>query len=197
MNIEPHYISTNYDPGPPNRAVLAIVNHEMQGTMAGTLEAFNRPGFKASAHYAVGKAGRVVQFRPDRDVCYSQGNLRDPDMSIPLIAGWVRSHINPNTACVSIEWEGAHTGGRWGSVLWHGMQIPGFLKPPAPPPVWWEPTEAQYQAGLELIRQLCQVHTIRPDANHILLHSQFDSVGKWWCPGQRFPLRRLLGDLAP
>jgi N-acetylmuramoyl-L-alanine amidase len=61
---------------------------------------------------------------------------------------------------------------------------------------WWKPTEVQYQAGLWLHRQLIARHGVALERAHITRHSDFDHVNKWFCPGQGFPMPRLLHDLG-
>lgn len=56
-------------------------------------------------------------------------------------------------------------------------------------------TEAQYQAGLWLHRQLLAKHNIPIDNNHIIGHYRIDTVNRPNDPGANFPWTRLFTDL--
>lgn len=53
-------------------------------------------------------------------------------------------------------------------------------------------TEVQYQATLELHRQLIKTYAITVDRAHIIGHYQIDSVNRPNCPGKAFPWDRLM-----
>ncbi len=59
-----------------------------------------------------------------------------------------------------------------------------------------ELTEAQYQATLELHRQLIAKFGISIDQDHIIGHYRIDSVNRPNCPGPNFPWERLFADLS-
>ena len=56
-------------------------------------------------------------------------------------------------------------------------------------------TDAQYQAGLWLHRQLITRHNIPIDRDHIIGHYMIDAVNRPNDPGPKFPWERLLKDL--
>ncbi len=56
-------------------------------------------------------------------------------------------------------------------------------------------TEAQYQATLQLHKELIAKYSIPIDADHIVGHYRIDSVDRANCPGPRFPWDRLFADL--
>lgn len=56
-------------------------------------------------------------------------------------------------------------------------------------------TEAQYQATLQLHRELINKHSIPIDTEHIIGHYRIDSVNRPNCPGPKFPWDRLFNDL--
>ncbi|MDD3270256.1 MAG: N-acetylmuramoyl-L-alanine amidase [Syntrophomonadaceae bacterium] len=56
-------------------------------------------------------------------------------------------------------------------------------------------SEAQYQASLELHRQLVQEWGITVDQNHIIGHYRIDSINRKNDPGPGFPWDRLFNDL--
>ncbi len=189
--------SVNFDAERNGHQPIAIVNHVMIGTMEGTADAFSQAGTRASAHYGVGTQGRIVQFVNEHDTAWANGRLYDPNVGgLPWLVG-VRDHGgDPNNYTISIEWEGTHKGtwidwqGEHNATLQHGSVSQ-----------WWVPGEAQYQAGLALIRDLCARYNIALDGDqatlraHICRHSDFDNGKKWFCPGEGFPMARLLNDL--
>jgi N-acetyl-anhydromuramyl-L-alanine amidase AmpD len=185
--------ANNYWAGRQGHTIIAIVNHEMQGTMEGTRQAFQDPSHGASAHYGVGKDGAVVQYIKDEDTAWANGPIRNPNTAaMPWLADAQRNGSNPNRMTITIEWEGSHTGS-WHKVDFNGESYTTL--DPATIQKWWAPTEEQYQAGLALIRDLCARHNIPTDRAHIGRHSDVDNVTKWFCPGQGFPLQRVLDDL--
>lgn len=190
MKIEAIAASTaNYSMGRQGYKPIAIVHHEMQGTMEGTISAFRNPEHQASAHYGVGAYGRIVQFVAVVNEAYSNGNIRLPNLAaVPWIG---KAGINPNLLTISIEWEGAHKGS-WTQTGFKGEKLETLTNITT----WWTPTEPQYQAALELCRYLIPAYGIAVDRAHICRHSDFDSVAKGWCPGNLFPMARLLRDLG-
>ena len=58
-----------------------------------------------------------------------------------------------------------------------------------------ELTELQYQATLQLQRELCAKYGIPIDRNHIIGHYEINPVDRPGCPGKDFPWDRLMKDL--
>ena len=181
------------------RGYLAVINHVMLGTLGGTRDFFRDRTHNTSAHYGVGSRGDVLQFVPEADTAHAVGNVREPQLAGTALAGVLalpKLANNPNGWTISIEWEGQHQlkPGAWKQKGWQGHTI-DYIDP-ALVTAWWVPTEVQYQAGLALVADICHRRAIPPTAAHVLLHAMIDSVGKGFCPGQGFPLGRLLADLA-
>lgn len=181
--------AANWTAGRAGQTIRALVNHEMQGTLAGTIAAFRDPRHAASAHYGIGADGRVVQFVADADMAWANGPIRAPNLAaVPWIARCVREGINPNALTLALEWEGAHAG------RWVASRLPGYTTLRVTR--WWVPTDVQYAAGVALMRALVARHAIPVDRAHICRHSDFDSVTKGFCPGRGFPMARLIADLG-
>jgi N-acetylmuramoyl-L-alanine amidase len=184
----------NMTPGRAGHTPIAIMNHVMLGTLNGTKDAFADPSHQASAHYGIGVDGTIMQFVADTDMAWANGPVRRPQTWIPWIADCVKRGTNPNLLTVSVEWAGYHQGGVWVPVTYNGQTLQtlqrGSIKQ------LWVPSEVQYQAGLWLHRQLIARHQITVDRQHICRHSDVDGVTKWFCPGDGFPLARLLADLG-
>lgn len=80
--------------------VIAIVDHIMSGTLAGTDSWFQNTASKVSSHFGVGKNGEIHQYVDINNVAWSNGVVDQP--SWPLLI----SNVNPNNYTVSIEHEG-------------------------------------------------------------------------------------------
>jgi len=185
----------NYWAGRAGLAPTAIVNHVMLGTLAGTRAAFAHAAHEASAHYGIGSDGQIWQFVRDEDTAWANGPIRQPNLAaVPWIADCVARNVNPNRVTISIEWEGMHAGGRWAGVPWAGATLETLLRGSVRG--WWAPTAAQYAAGVALHRALLTRWGIAADRAHVCRHSDFDAVGKWFCPGEGFPLAQLIADLG-
>lgn len=184
----------NYSVGRGGEKVAAVVQHIMQGTMGGTIATFQQPTRRASTHYGVGTDGQIVQFVDEHNTAWGNGALRESQPWIPWLQECVDKTINPNQRTISIEWEGAHTGGIWeeteyqGAILWT-FRHETFTK-------LWVPTPPQYAAGLGLTRAICIRHNLPFNRIHIIRHSDIDSITRWFCPGLGFPMTRLLLDLT-
>lgn len=108
MNPKPQIIqitSPNYGlprgtSGRNGRKVIAIVDHIMSGTLAGTDSWFQNPASQASAHFGVGKNGDIRQYVDINNVAWANGGVNKPSWPL-LITG-----VNPNYYTVSIEHEG-------------------------------------------------------------------------------------------
>lgn len=159
----------NFWEGRDNHKVVAIVDHIMEGTMESTVSWFRNPASQVSAHYGVAKNGRVWLFVDPANTAWANGIVQKPDLSIKWLAQAISDKINPNYLTVSIEHEG-NTG------------------EPMP--------EAQFEATLWLHKKLIKEFGIPADSQHIIRHSQIDSVGKPFCPGASFPMARLLKELS-
>lgn len=81
------------------RKAIAIVDHIMQGTLAGTTSWFNNTASQVSAHFGVGKDGTVVQYVKVEDRAWANGIVKAP-------AWKLYDGTNPNAYTVSIEHEG-------------------------------------------------------------------------------------------
>lgn len=81
--------------------VIAIVNHIMAGSLAGTDVWFNNEeSGGVSAHFGIGKSGEIHQYVSIDDVARHAGNVRESDW--PLLI----PNVNPNWYTIGIEHEG-------------------------------------------------------------------------------------------
>lgn len=157
---------------------VAIVDHIMQGYMAGTFARFNNPNEEVSAHFGISRKGEIVQYVALERWAYANGIMQSPDLSIPWLAdcyanGIVSKQTNPNRKTISIEHEGYPSGPKDAGL-----------------------TESQYQASVRLHRWLIGLFpSILPDRKHIIGHYQITGGDRANCPGPLFPWSRLIADL--
>lgn len=85
---------------PKDYKTLAIVDHIMSGTLAGTDSWFANPVSKVSSHFGVGKNGAIHQYVDLKNTAWANGKVNKPNWPL-LIPG-----VNPNYYTVSIEHEG-------------------------------------------------------------------------------------------
>lgn len=189
-----------FTPHRHGHAATVITQHVMLGTEAGTRAAF-RQG-KKSSNFGLAADGTITCYVPPAHSAWANGNMRNPALWIPAVRGCWESGVNPNDVTISIEWEGTHRldSGAWGMVPYTDPrtgkteQVETLVK--AKVLSLWQPPPAQWAAGLELTKQLCTDYHIPLDRTHLLRHSDFDSVGKWFCPGDGFPLAKLIRELG-
>ncbi|SHH15282.1 N-acetylmuramoyl-L-alanine amidase [Desulfosporosinus lacus] len=79
---------------------IAIVDHIMAGTLAGTDSWFANPASKVSSHFGVGKNGKIHQYVDLKNPAWANGGVNKPAWPL-LISG-----VNPNYYTISIEHEG-------------------------------------------------------------------------------------------
>ena len=91
--------SPNHSSSTKKQKTIAIVNHIMQGTLAGTDSWFTNPASGVSSHFGVGKNGEIHQYVGLDHPAWANGAVNKPNW--PLYAGG-----NPNHYTVSIEHEG-------------------------------------------------------------------------------------------
>lgn len=91
----------NFQPGrPPGFAPEAIVIHIIVGSLHSAGLHFNDPASVVSAHYGVGKDGRVHQFVEEKDTAFHAGIVVNPSWAL------LKPRVNPNYYTVGIEHEG-------------------------------------------------------------------------------------------
>lgn len=142
----------------------AIVWHISQGSGASAVNWLANPASNASSNYVVVENGEIVELvNPEGGAdgaAWANGDVKKPDLSNALIAGWVKAGVNPNLRTVSIEHAGMTSNNHGGSL-----------------------TPAQVAATIRLTAWLCARFGIAPDQDHILGHYQINDVDRHYCPG--------------
>ncbi|NWJ45725.1 MAG: N-acetylmuramoyl-L-alanine amidase [Chloroflexi bacterium] len=170
ISIELHPVK-NFWKGRGQHHPVAIVEHTMHGTLEDTFRYFNGElgNYPVSAHYGVGRDGRIWQFVAVEDTAWANGIVQDHDTTLDWVTDALRDGVNLNAITISIEYEGYS-----GEAL----------------------TEEQYEAAVELHRQLLPQWNIPANEKHIIGHSQLDRRERAADPGAGFPWARLLQALV-
>jgi hypothetical protein len=157
---------------------IIIVNHVTVGGEGSVINTFSNLANKVSSTFLNCRDGSVVQFCEFTSRPKTNGIIRSPRSPIVIQMG----NLNPNYYSVTIENEDAYNDDTPG--------VDGQL------------TDVQFY-------NLCWLHkyiqtevkriygnTIPLNSSHVLGHRDIDSVGKSLCPGNNFPMNRLLAELA-
>jgi N-acetylmuramoyl-L-alanine amidase len=79
----------------------AVVVHIMEGTLASTDSWFLAPESQVSAHYGVGRDGKIHQYVGESDTAFHAGRVWKPKW------GSIKPKVNPNLYTIGIEHEGS------------------------------------------------------------------------------------------
>jgi len=181
MNIE-RIMSPNFNQGRRGQVPDMIVCHITDGTMASAVNHLSNPASQVSAHYVVGRDGRIVQMVELTDTAWANGtsgtttsNVWHGNAAHPTVR---ERNINANLYTISIEHEG-----RW-------SETQGAL------------TAAQLDATTQLITHIrAEVKRLFnleiPIARtHLIGHNEIAPRVRPNCPGARFPFTEILQRLA-
>jgi len=162
--------SPNFSPTRDGHKPIAVVCHIEAGTEAGTDAWFAARSSHVSAHYSIAKTGEIHQHVAEEHSAWANGYVDNADRRVIWLAEAIDKSVNPNFLTISIEHEG-----------FPGGQVPA----------------EQMAASIALIREICDRWSIPMDAQHIIRHSQIDSVDRANCPGPTFPLEQIIAALQP
>lgn len=90
----------NFHKGRHGHEPKAIVIHIIVGSLEAADLTFKDPRSSVSAHYAVGKSGRLHQFVDEADTAYHAGIVVRPTWKL------IDPQVNPNLQTIGIEHEG-------------------------------------------------------------------------------------------
>jgi len=155
-----------------------IVCHITEGSYDGSISWLCNPASKASAHFVVGRDGRITQLVELTDTAWCNGTSTDPNSSVfygkSTLEAVRERKTNANYYTISIEHEGYYS------------QTKGNL------------TSAQLTATIDLIKyirsEVKRIYgvDIPADREHIVGHYQINPVTKPNCPGEKFPFDYIL-----
>ncbi|MDE3088694.1 MAG: N-acetylmuramoyl-L-alanine amidase [Chloroflexota bacterium] len=167
--------ANNFDVGRSGRKVTAVVLHIAAGSMAGVFPTFNDPNRLASAHFCVGKDGRIEQYVSIDDTAYGvgmrykDGNWYNPRgiLAKPTWAG-LQPPYNPNMYTISVEHEG---------------------QPEDP----WTPQ--MYDANNRLLQWIAkQINLTYVPRQTLIGHFEIDPVDRPNCPGPNVQWDQIAAD---
>lgn len=158
----------NYTKGRKGFKPIAIVNHITAGSFPGCLNWLLNPEAKTSTHYLITREGKVYQLVKEEDTAWGNGISNKPTWNK------IKKGVNPNLYTISIEHEG------YGALNTGGT---GLL------------TEKQYQATLQLHKEIIQRWGLKPTKDYIIGHNEINPISRPNCPGKNFPWETLLKDL--
>ena len=158
-----------------------IVCHITEGSYEGSISWLCNPASKASAHFVVGRDGRITQLVELTDTAWCNGTSTDPNSSVyygkSSLEAVRERKTNANYYTISIEHEGYYS------------QTGGNL------------TSAQLTATIDLIKyirsEVKRIYgiDIPADREHIVGHYQINPVTKPNCPGEKFPFDYIIVEL--
>lgn len=104
LTIHDNLTPVNYTTGRGGHRVTALVMHITDGeTAAGAIGWFHSPASKVSAHYVVDREGTITRVVAEANTAWANGVLNDPNLANPIVVGWVRDGVNPNSETISVE----------------------------------------------------------------------------------------------
>lgn len=137
-----------------------VVWHISEGGFTGTMEWLCNPESEASSNDVINRDGRVWNIVPGHKAPWTNGILRNPNRFQAVIASLEASGTNPNWASYTIECVGTSGQGHSGSLS--QLQVAALILRTA---------QAAVEYGLSV------------DQQHVVRHSDIDSVTRSNCPG--------------
>lgn len=161
----------NYrDNRPSHLEVEAVVIHIIDGSLAGADATFldNNLDVPRSAHYGIGKDGRIHQYVQEKDTAFHAGVIKNPTWA-GLKTNGTGGFINPNYYTIGIEHEG-RANDEWPDAL--------------------------YRSSAELVKDISRRYPKLAvlSAANVVLHRQIRADKS--CPGLKFQLSRLLTEVS-
>jgi N-acetylmuramoyl-L-alanine amidase len=141
---------------------IAIVIHIMQGSLAAVDDWFTGTQSKVSAHYGVGKDGRVHRYVLEANTAWHAGRVNMPTWKL-LKKGGNNYIVNPNFYTLGIEHEG-YEHDDW--------------------------TDEMYDSSSALIADMSLRWGIPLDRDHVIGHHEIFSLKT--CPGDKVDLDKLI-----
>ena len=172
-------ITDNFMQGRNGSSVRAVVLHIVAGNMTNVFNLFNTPGKQVSAHFCIGKDGRIEQYVSVNDTAFANGLGWDA-----IKKQWMCPHNNvvkpswqdltppdnPNWSTISIEHDGM------------------------PDDKW---TPEMYDANNRLLAWLAEQFGLTYVPHRTLIgHFEIDPVDRSSCPGPNVEWERMAADVT-
>jgi len=108
---------------------IAIVDHVMQGYLAGCDSWFRNPDSWSSTHFGIGKDGLIHQYVDTDDAAWANGAVNKPS----LLGADLAIQGNPNVLTISIEHEG-FSGEEWTEAMYQAnLRVKRWVEVEYPP----------------------------------------------------------------
>ncbi len=168
-------IEANFDYGRNGHQVKAVVLHIAAGAMSAVFPTFNNPGRPASAHFCVGKDGRIEQYVSIDDTAYGnglrwQGGKWFTPTGKAVNPPWldIVPGANPNLYTISIEHDGQPQD-RW--------------------------TPEMHAANNRLLQWIGLQTGLKWEAHRTLIgHNELNPLDRPNCPGPNVEWERIVND---
>lgn len=166
------------DPRVVDMRPIAVINHIMQGYQSTMVRwAQERPYRTAkSAHFTIGRDGRIVQHAPLNVPTWASGNVAEPTWRLMKYDGG--EPVNPNWYTVNIEHEGFSVDPV--SYEYDYLYDEG---------VW---PEAMVRSSVEVNAFVCGEYGILPSVDTIIGHYQTNTITRMDDPGGAWPQGRVI-----
>lgn len=160
---------------------IAIVNHIMQGYQRTMIDWANERPYVAgkSAHFSIGRSGRIVQHVSILDPAWHAGAVREATW--PLLRFRAGLAINPNLYTVGIEHEGFSVDPGYGYDYLYSAANP------------WP--QAMVDASVRVQKWVCSEVGIKPSTDTIIGHRDIDGVARANDPGPQWPQAAVIGAI--
>jgi N-acetyl-anhydromuramyl-L-alanine amidase AmpD len=152
LSIKENLTSINQFPDRFGYKVEGVVLHSCVGYYKGSISWFRNKDAKASAHYVISKTGEISLCVEEKAAAWATGNVTVQREKAPKLIR-DRWGVNPNFITISIEYEDERN-------------------------KKWNYPKAQYDAGVELVADICKRYSITPDSGVLIAHREIDPINR-------------------
>ncbi len=179
-NVEhiPTEASGGYGMAPDTMDSVAVMSHIMQGYQRTMIRwAEERPyATEKSAHFTIGRDGRIVQHVGIYNPSWTAGNVKNPTWRL------YRPGVNPNKYLVQIEHEGFSVEPGYGYDYLYSESMP------------WP--DEMVMASVEVHKWVMLELGLEPDHDTVIGHFMTNSVTRLDDPGKDWPRERIIDRIG-
>ena len=172
------------------KSISLIVMHFTAGSnLNGAVAWFSNPKSKVSAHYIIGRDGRVVQMVKDDKKAWHAGrsswknvsNVNDYSIGVELVNLGMLKKEKDVFYCSIKNWTKEYDAEKFGEPVFKNKN-------------YWAPyTEAQINSAIKLCKKLREKY---PTIETIVGHEDI-APGRKYDPGPAFPMKRVISESEP
>jgi N-acetylmuramoyl-L-alanine amidase len=149
---------------------IAIVYHIADDlSLSNVLNWLRNPNSNASSHWVIDRDGSPYQLVGSAQAAWTNGEVRSPRMDIP----WLAEH--------AVTFENGAENANWYTITFEHIGTPESGV-----------TSEQVATSIQLSQYYLATYNIRRNRGHMMRHADFDSVGRRYCPGDKFPLGQII-----